>query len=249
MTAEHAKSTNTVDMIKRIPSPRLIARIAGLLYLVIFIAAPSVAENATLTKMTITLACDTGVALLFYNLLKPVSQKFSLIAAVFRLIFVAVMTVNSLNYFGVMDVFKSAHSSTAFNTGYGIALVPFGIHCLVTGHLIFQSKFLPRIIGILIALAGLGYLTFLWPPLADRLFFPYILVPGLVGEGSLTLWLIFVGVNSERWTQQASANSPSMARRRPERCYVAPAAQFSLPMLIRSFHLPMSTPLIRSHKQ
>jgi len=173
--------------------------------MVIFIAAPSGAENATLAKMTITLACDTGVALLFYDLLKPVSKNLSLLAAVFRLIFVAVMTVNSLNYFGLLDLFKSAHSSTVFNTGYGIALVPFGVHCLVTGHLIFQSKFLPRIIGILIALAGLGYLTFLWPPLGDHLFFPYILVPGVVGEGSLTLWLILFGVNAERWMQQARA--------------------------------------------
>jgi hypothetical protein len=128
-----------------------------------------------------------------------------LLAAVFRLILVAVMIVNSLNYFGPLDLFKGAHSSAAFDTGYGIALVPFGIHCLATGYLIFQSNFLPKIIGILMALAGLGYLTFVWPPLGDRLFFPYVLVPGVVGEGSLTLWLILVGVNGERWTQQASA--------------------------------------------
>jgi hypothetical protein len=60
--------------------PRLRARIAGLLYLVIFIAAPSGAENATLAKMAITLVCDTGVALLFYDVLKPVNRSVSLIA-------------------------------------------------------------------------------------------------------------------------------------------------------------------------
>jgi Domain of unknown function (DUF4386) len=205
--AGRAKSTNTVDIIRRIASasPRLRARIAGALYMIIFIAAPSGAKNATLAKMTITLACDIGVALLFYNLLRPVNRNLSLLAAVFRLIFVAVMTVNFLNYLGLLDLFKSAQSPAAFNTGYGIALVPFGIHCLMTGYLIFQSNFLPRFIGILIALAGLGYLTFVWPPLGDRLFVPYIMVPGLVGEGSLTLWLILIGVNSGRWTQQASA--------------------------------------------
>jgi hypothetical protein len=199
-------------MIKGIASPRFRARIAGVLYLVIFIAAPSGAENATVVNMTITLVCDAGVALLFYNLLKPVSVNLSLLAAAFRLIFVSVMTVNSLNYFGVLDLFKSAHSPTAFNTGYGVALVPFGIHCLVTGHLIFQSKFLPRVIGILLALAGLGYLLFIWPPLGDRLFFPFILVPGVVGEGSLTLWLLLVGVNAERWTQRASSAGPASRR-------------------------------------
>jgi hypothetical protein len=194
-------------MIKRIASasPRLKARIAGVLYLIIFIAAPSGAKDVTAAKMVITIACDTGVALLFYGLLRPVNKNISLLAAVFRLILVAVMTVSSLNYFALLGSFKGAHASAAFNSAYDIALVPFGIHCLLTGYLIFRSTFLPRIIGILLALAGMGYLTFVWPPLGDRLFVPYILVPGLVGEGSLTLWLIFFGVNAERWTQTASA--------------------------------------------
>jgi hypothetical protein len=139
------------------------------------------------------LLCDTTVALLLYNLLRPVSRNLSFLAAAFRLIFVAVMAVNSLNYFGFLDI------------GYDIALVPFGAHCLLMGILIFQSEFLSRLVGILLALAGLGYLTFLWPPLGQRLFIPYILVLALAAEVSLTLWLLFIGVNTERWTQQASA--------------------------------------------
>jgi len=54
-------------------------------------------------------------------------------------------------------------------------------------------------------MAGLGYLTFLWPPLGSHLFFPYIVIPGVVGEGSLTLWLLVMGVNVRRWKEQASA--------------------------------------------
>jgi hypothetical protein len=207
MTVGCAKSFTHVDMIKRIGSalPRHRARIAGVLYLIIFIAAPSGAKDVTVAKMAITMACDTGVALLLYGLLKPVNKNLSLLAAVLRLILVAVMIVSSLNYFGLLGSFKGAHSSAAFNTAYDIALAPFGVHCLLMGYLIFRSTFLPRIIGILLAVAGLGYLTFVWPPLGDRLFVPYILVPGLVGEGSLALWLTFFGVNSERWTQTASA--------------------------------------------
>ena len=128
-------------------SPRIKARIAGLLYLLIFIAAPSSAATATPAKMTITLACDIGVAIILCNLLKPVGKSLSLFAAFFRLIFVAVMAVNSMNYFGLLDLFKSAHSAAAFNTGYGIALVPFGVHCILVGYLIFKSNFLPRILG------------------------------------------------------------------------------------------------------
>ena len=194
-------------MTKRIAgaSPRLKARIAGLLYLLIFIAAPSGAATATPAKMIITLTCDTGVALILYELLKPVSRSLSLLAALFRLIFVAVMAVNSLSYFGTVVLFQNAHSSAAFDTGYGIAMVPFGLHCLLVGYLIFKSIFFPRILGVLMALAGLGYLTFLWPPLGSHLFFPYILIPGIVGEGSLTLWLLVMGVNVQQWKEQANA--------------------------------------------
>jgi Domain of unknown function (DUF4386) len=198
---------STREMTKRIAgtSPQLKARIAGLLYLVIFIVAPSGAATATPTKIVITLACDTGVALILYELLKPVGRNLSLLAALFRLIFVAVMAANSLNYFGVLDLFKDAHSSAAFNFGYGIALVPFGIHCLLAGYLIFKSIFLPRILGILLAIAGLGYLTFLWPPLGSRLFFPYLVIPAVIGEGSLTLWLLVMGVNAQRWKKHDGA--------------------------------------------
>jgi hypothetical protein len=125
------------------------------------------------------------------------------LAAFFRLTFVAVMAVNSLNYFGVLDLFNGAHSVTAFNKGYGVAMVPFGVHCVLISYLIFKSIFLPRILGVLMALAGLGYLIFLWPPLAGRLFFPYILIPGVAGEGALTLWLLIMGLNVHRWGEQA----------------------------------------------
>jgi|SRR6202050_1536330 len=186
-------------------SPRLKARIAGLLYLIIFIAAPSGAATATPAKMIITLACDTGVALILYELLKPVSRSVSLLAALFRLIFVAVMAFNSLSYFGAAVSPGRAHSAAAFDIGYGIAMVPFGVHCLLIGYLIFESIFLPRILGVLMALAALGYLTFLWPWLGSHLFFPYILIPGILGEGSLTLWLLVMGVNVQRWQSKSWA--------------------------------------------
>jgi hypothetical protein len=71
------------------------------------------------------------------------------------------------------------------------------------GYLIFRSTFLPRILGGLMAFAGLGWLTFLSPALARSLS-PYNFAPGLIGEGVLTVWLLAVGVNAQRWTEQAS---------------------------------------------
>jgi hypothetical protein len=185
-------------------SPRLKARIAGVLYVLIFLAAPSGAATATPVKMIVTLTCDIALALIFYDLFKPVSRSLSLLAALFRVVFVAVMAFTSLSYFGASASSQNAHSPAAFDAGYGIAMVPFGIHCLLVGCLIFKSTFLPRFLGVLIALAGLAYLTFLSPRLGSHLFFPYIVIPGVAGEGSLMLWLLIMGVNVQRWTAQAS---------------------------------------------
>jgi ATP/maltotriose-dependent transcriptional regulator MalT len=81
-------------------------------------------------------------------------------------------------------------------------------HSLSLGYLVFRSTFLPRILGVLLAIGALCYLTnsfavFLAPGFAAHLF-PYIQLPSLVGEGSLMLWLLVVGVNASRWEKQAS---------------------------------------------
>jgi len=85
-----------------------------------------------------------------------------------------------------------------------VSLVFFGLHCLLVGCLILKSTFLPRLVGVLMVFAGVGWLTFLSPPLASRLF-PYNMVPGPLGEVSLTLWLLVFGVNVQRWKEQAGA--------------------------------------------
>jgi len=184
------------------------ARIAGVFYLFIFIVAPSGASTATPLRMAVTMVCDTGVALIFYILFKPVSRDLSMIALIFRLTFVAMMTVNSLDYFGALNLFHSSHSAHAFNRVYILAIAPFGVHCLLIGYLIFKSKFLPRFLGILMAIAGLAYITFVSPSFIHRVS-PYILIPGAVGEGLLTLWLLIVGVNAHRWNEQAGAAGAS----------------------------------------
>jgi hypothetical protein len=183
-------------------SPRFKAGMAGLMYVLIFVTAPSGAATATPVKMLLNLMAYAGVAVIFYGLFIPVSRRLSLAASLSRLIFVVIMGINSLNYFGATELLQASRSSDAFNRGYGIALIPFGLHCVLTGYLIVKSTFLPRILGALMVLAGIGYLIFLWPSLGDRLFFPYIVVPGVIGEGSLTLWLLFKGVNNERWKVQ-----------------------------------------------
>src|ERR1700748_1429384 len=82
-------------------TPRTTARITGFLYLLIFVFAPSDALTATAMNLTITLVCDVCVALLLFDLLRPVNRLLAAIAALFRLIFVAAMALNGLHYFGL----------------------------------------------------------------------------------------------------------------------------------------------------
>lgn len=85
-------------------------------------------------------------------------------------------------------------------------LVFFGVQCLLIGILIYRSTFLPRFVGVLMMLAGLGWLTNLWPALANSLA-PYNLMPGIFGEGVLIVWLLVKGVNVQRWREQAAAEA------------------------------------------
>jgi len=128
------------------------------------------------------------VTLLFYDLFKPVNRSLSLLAAFFSLVGCAI---------GALSPFHLAPSHIN-------SLVFFGFYCLLIGYLIFRSTFLPRILGALMAFGGLGWLTFLSPPLANYLS-PYNMVPGILGEGSLTLWLLVIGANVPRWEERASA--------------------------------------------
>jgi uncharacterized protein DUF4386 len=244
---------STAVMVEQIAgaSPRLRARIAGALWLIIIVAA-SFAElfvrgrmvvngdaAATATNILaheplyrlgaaavlIYLLCDTAVALILYELLKPVSRSLSLLASFFRLAMVAILGANLLNLFAPLVLLKGAPLLTAFKADqlqalalvslklytelFLIALLFFGFHCLLIGYLIYRSTFLPRIVGALMAIAGLCYLTHsfanvLSPALAARLF-TYLMPLGLPGELSLTLWLLAIGVNVKRWKDQAGA--------------------------------------------
>jgi uncharacterized protein DUF4386 len=79
---------------------------------------------------------------------------------------------------------------------------------VLIGYLIFQSNFLPRVLGALMAFGGLGWLSFVSPELANYLS-PYNLAPGILGEGALTVWLLAKGVNAQRWLEQADAAGQS----------------------------------------
>src|SRR5216683_1086048 len=164
----------------------------------------------------IATACYVAVTALFYDLFKPVNRSLSLLAAFFSLVGCAILAFASLfriaplvvlgggQYLSVFNVEQLRALASLFLELYGqvvnICFVFFGVYCLLIGYLIFRSAFLPRILGVLMAIAGLGWLTFLSPPLANYLR-PYILVLGVLGvlgvlaELALMLWLLVMGVN------------------------------------------------------
>jgi len=174
----------------------------------------------------IATACYIAVTALFYVLFKPVSRSLSLVAAFFSLVGCAILSFGSLfqlaplvvlggsQYLSVFKVEQLRALALLFldlNTQAGyICVVFFGVYCVLIGYLIFKSTFLPRILGALIAFAGLGWLTFLSPPFANRLS-PYNLVLGFLAELLLMLWLLVMGVNVQRWQEQAVA-APKEAR-------------------------------------
>jgi hypothetical protein len=183
-------------MIERIAeaSTRPRARITGVVYLLYFLTAISaevfIGRGRLVLYDAINLVAHAfyiAVTLLFYHLFKPVNRSLSLLAALFSLAGCA----NDL-----LDIFHLAP--------YKInSLIFFGPYCLLIGYLIFRSTFLPGILGVLMAFAGLGWLIFL-SPLANQLS-TYLKVLGFLAEMSLMLWLIVKGVNAQRWNEQASA--------------------------------------------
>jgi hypothetical protein len=140
-------------------------------------------------KMTegVTEAFYFVLTLLFYFMFKAVNRYISFIAALFSLAGCAI---------GALGLFYPAESHIN-------PFVFFWPYCLLIGYVIFRSAFLPRILGVLMVLAGVGWLAFL-SPIANYLS-SYFEALGILAEGSLMLWLIVKGVNNQRWKEQAGA--------------------------------------------
>lgn len=157
------------------------ARMAGVFYLITFIAGMLALNvtNGRVTTSMISTAAYAAVTLLFYDIFKRVNKSISLIAAIVCLIG---LTKSILDLFGIATI--------DVNT-----FVFFGVYCILIGYLIYRSTFMPRIVGVLMAIGGLGWLTFVSASLLKTLA-PYNFAPGLIGEGVLTLWLLIKGTRS-----------------------------------------------------
>ncbi len=162
-------------------------------------------------------------AFLFYDLFKVVNRGVSLFATFVIIVGCAIQVVTSILYLAPLLVLGGGSSfrglmpeqlqalayaflrlnALAFDT----YLVFFGLWCVLIGYLIVRSAFLPRILGLLLAIDGVGWMLYLSPPFAHQMF-PVIAVAAGLAEIPLQLWLLVVGVNAERWQEQAMASTP-----------------------------------------
>jgi hypothetical protein len=170
------------------------------------------------------LACNVPLIFLLYSLFKVVRRKVALLGALFALIAAAVEAASLLAHYapivilgaaGPLNAFTPAQLHAAsyaslqlFEAGFDVSLVFFGCDCLALAYLIVKCTFVPRLIGVALALEGLGYLVnsfslFLAPDVQARIF-PYFAVTGLA-EVAFALWLLLVGVDESRWAEQARA--------------------------------------------
>ena len=183
------------------------------------IAASPLLWRIGITGDLIMHVCDLILAMVYYLLFKRVNKNLAMLSVLFGLIQTAVLVANKLNLLMPIFLLGNEEYIEAFNPhqlqilsyvfvkahgyGFGIGLIFFGFECLIDGYLIFKSGFLPRILGVLIFIAGLCYLInsftmILAPALAD-LIFPVVLAPTFIGEFSMCLWLLVKGVNVAKW--------------------------------------------------
>jgi len=172
------------------------------------------------TVYLIEMVCQITFTALFYDLLRPAGRSVSLLAAFLGLAGCVIKTFSRLFFIAPLFVLGGERYLSVFSPeqlqalvllflkvndrGAGIALAFFGFYAVLTGHLIIKSTFLPRFLGVWSVVAGVGWLTFLYPPLGYRLFL-YVAPFGLLGAIALILWLLVFGVNEQRWREEARA--------------------------------------------
>ncbi|HJW46283.1 MAG TPA: DUF4386 domain-containing protein [Lysobacter sp.] len=167
--------------------------------------------------------CDVLLMLVLYVLLRPVSRSLALLGLLFHAVSTAVLVINKLNMLvpllmlGDADYLKAIDSAQAHALayvairthahGFNFGLIFFGFACVVRGYLIHRSGYLPKVLGVLLVVAGACYVfnsfaVILAPSFSSNLF-PWILLPSFVAELALALWLVVKGVDMAQWNARA----------------------------------------------
>ena len=153
---------------------------------------------------------DVVVAWALYILLKPANKSLSLLAAWLRVVYAGMFAVALTSLLNVLQLLTDADylkafegnqlyaqvmlSLSAFQSGWDIGLVIFGLHLLVVGCLAFKSGYIPKWLGALLVIAGIGYIV---DSIGKFLVPNYNLTIAaftFVGEVLLIFWLLWKGI-------------------------------------------------------
>lgn len=174
------------------------------------------------TIYLVEMACQITTATLLYWLFRPVSRSLALLMLLFELTGMVIKTFARVFYITPLFMLDGAGSAFAGSSaeqlqslalvllkindyGAATALAFFGVSTVLGGYLVFRSTYLPRWLGVLGVIAGLGWLTFLYPPLGYRVFM-FAALFGLLAAAAKIFWLIVFGVNEERFRAVEAAN-------------------------------------------
>ena len=191
------------------------------------IAASPALWHLSIAAELLTVFLALALALVEYGLLKPVNRYIASLALGTNLVSITLEAVNKILLLVASSILASGSSFDAFRpeqrdalaylvlkahgVGFHVSLLVFGVVCLLLGYLLFKSGYFPKVLGILLQIAGAGYLTAsisaLFFPSFEDLLFPYILIPPFIGELSLCLWLLVKGVDLPKWRQRIDAAS------------------------------------------
>jgi len=198
--------------------------------LIVWGNAAVTAENITthrglytsgLTAYLVEMVCNVTMTALFYVLLKPAGPSLSLVALCIGLVGCTIKTVARAFYAAPLFLLgkHAFHALTpdavnelslallvVNNRAAGIALSFFGFNTLLVGWLMLKSTFLPRVLGVLGIVCGLGWLTFLWPPLGARVFMVLALF-ALLASLATIFWMLVFGVNEPKWFERERASA------------------------------------------
>jgi len=165
--------------------------------------------------------CYLGVTALLYEVLRPVNASVAVFGTLASLAGITIGAASAVNELGALSLLKEASTTApaAANQLQGIAqvflrdqaafkvgMVFFGCHVASIGYLMFRSALVPRIIGAVLVAGGSSYIissfaSFVAPAVGARLS-PFVIPIAILGEGSLTLWLLFKGVNAGEYARQ-----------------------------------------------
>jgi hypothetical protein len=194
--------------------------------------AANILANPSLYRLAFTIfmvemAAQIATTAMFYDLLKPVNRRVARLSAIMGLVGSGIKTFARVFYYAPLILLSGASYLSAIeptqlaalalisvkinNQGAAIALVFFGFETVSQGWLIYRSEFLPRFLGVISMVGGLGWLTYLWPPLGAKAF-AFVALFAIAGVILTTGWLFIRGVDDAKWRDRAALAAASIWR-------------------------------------